>query len=230
MSARSSTLTATQVILLAADDLDRAGRREFSEWDLTVAAWKRDQNRFGLRGFESEHPDHKRVMMEIMGKTKRDNPIRRQFMVRTRENHYGLTDLGRSEAELVASKAECSETTLKSPAKTYTALEPFVTHSAFERWLQDPEEPRSWLAVSSFLGLRTQRANELNDRIRAVHRAVDQAERWAQANGRDRLTHGPLGGGKGAFSIERIRQLTKFVQVLEDRFQRQMSAIRAKGS
>ena len=61
-------LTATRVILLAADDLDRKGQLEFTEWELTVAAWARDGNRFGLRGFELLHPDHKRVMMEVMGK------------------------------------------------------------------------------------------------------------------------------------------------------------------
>ncbi len=40
--------TAANEILLAANDLASAGKNEFSEWDLTVAAWKRDSNRFGL--------------------------------------------------------------------------------------------------------------------------------------------------------------------------------------
>ena len=71
---------AAEEILLGADDLDRAGMREFSEWDLTVATWKRNPNRFGCRGYEDRYPDHKRVMMEIMGTTKKDNPLRRGWL------------------------------------------------------------------------------------------------------------------------------------------------------
>src|SRR3954465_3564824 len=90
--------TAAEEILLAADDLATERKHEFTEWQLTVAAWKRDQNRFGLRGYEGEHPDHKRGMSEIMGKTKRDNPLRRGFIVKVRPNYYAMTPLGAAEA------------------------------------------------------------------------------------------------------------------------------------
>src|SRR5262249_51082894 len=66
--------TAAQVILLAADDLMAQGASEFTEWELTIASWIRDRARFGLRGYAQDHPDHKRVMMEIMGK-KPHNPV-----------------------------------------------------------------------------------------------------------------------------------------------------------
>jgi hypothetical protein len=89
--------TAAQVILLAADDLMAQGGSEFSEWDLTIAAWNRDRNRFGLRGYAQNHPDHKRVMMEIMGR-KPQNPILLGLMDKIRPNVYRLTPLGRAEA------------------------------------------------------------------------------------------------------------------------------------
>ena len=90
-------LTAVQIILLAADDLTAAGSDEFSEFELTVAAWNRDRQRFGLRGYANIHPDHKRVMMEIMG-NKASNPILLRFMEKTRPNFYRLTPLGRVQA------------------------------------------------------------------------------------------------------------------------------------
>src|SRR5271156_2475771 len=90
-------LTAVQMILLAADDLVANGADEISEWDLTVAAWNRDRQRFGLRGYATIYPDHKRVMMEIMG-NKASNPILLGFMQRNRPNHYKLTPLGRVQA------------------------------------------------------------------------------------------------------------------------------------
>ncbi len=75
-------LTAVQIILMAADDLVVAGSDEYSEFDLTVAAWNRDRQRFGLRGYSNIYPDHKRVMMEIMG-NKASNPILLRFMEKT---------------------------------------------------------------------------------------------------------------------------------------------------
>ena len=89
--------TAVQMILLAADDVMAQGVSEFSEWDLTVAAWNRDRNRFGLRGYAQTHPDHKRVMMEIMGK-KPQNPVTLGLMEKVRPNTYRLTALGQAEA------------------------------------------------------------------------------------------------------------------------------------
>ena len=90
-------LTAGQVILLAADDLMASGMAEFSEWDLTMAAWSRDRFRFGLRGYGQSHPDHKRVMMEIMGQ-KPHSPILLKLMEKLRPNTYRLTALGRTTA------------------------------------------------------------------------------------------------------------------------------------
>src|SRR5919204_387302 len=90
-------LTAAQVILMAADDLMTGGSREFTEWELTVASWNRDKARFGLRGYDQTYPDHKRVMMEIMGK-KPQNPVTLGLMEKVRPNVYRLTALGQAEA------------------------------------------------------------------------------------------------------------------------------------
>ena len=230
MSAEHERLTAAQVVLLAADDLDRNGCSQFTEWDLTIAAWNCDKNRFGMRGYENEHPDHKRVMMEIMGKTKRDNPIRRKFMERTRRNHYRLTDLGRSEAAILRDRAEHAAKDVRSPAKVYAAVEPFVNHRSFQAWLSDALEPRSWLGAAAFLQLRSHDPHELNDRIRAVETAVKRAAEWCAENDRSVLTYGPSGGPGRPVPIEEIEQLPQFLGTLETRFERQMTAIRKRGS
>src|SRR3954451_13786167 len=78
-------VTAVQTILLAAEDLTKAGHSEFSEFDLTVAAWERDPNKFGLRGYGQRHPDHKRLMMEIMGQ-KPNSPVYRKLLEKIRPN------------------------------------------------------------------------------------------------------------------------------------------------
>src|SRR5205085_157995 len=117
--------------------LATAGHREFTEWELTVAAWRRDHNRFGLRGFEGQHPDHKRVMMEIMGQTKKDNPVRRRFLEKTKPNYYRLTDLGAAEVTAIDQKSDSNGSSTRSPGPIYVAIETFVESPPFRAWLKD---------------------------------------------------------------------------------------------
>ena len=101
--------TASESVLLAADDLDRAGKEEFSEWDLTVAAYARDPARFGLRGYADKYPDHKRVYTEITT-GKRSSPVLKGYMMKTRKNHYCLTGLGQTKAALLRNPQEPTRT------------------------------------------------------------------------------------------------------------------------
>jgi hypothetical protein len=227
MSVIANRLTAAQEILLAANELAANGHDEFSEWELTVSAWVRNKNRFGLRGFEDRHPDHKRVMMEIMGQTKKDNPVRRKFFEKTRTNRYRITDLGKAVAATLGNKSSGEEATVRSPGPIYAAIETYIESRPFRAWLDDPDEPRSWLGASAFLGLTKNTANELNDRVRAVDTAVRQALAWCEAANRESITRGPNGGSR-PIPITEIRKVSEFVAALRSRFARQFGAIQAK--
>jgi hypothetical protein len=219
--------TAAQEILLAAFDLHRAGNREFSEWQLTVAAWRRNKNRFGMRGYEDDHPDHKRVMVELMGRSKQTNPMRRKFLERTRTNFYRLTELGEAEAVILEERRGTDEATPKSPAIIYDSISRYFESRPFRAWCNNPEEPRTWLGASSFLGLASNTSMELKDRIRAAETAVRQATDWCRTAGRDSLSRGPDGGGR-PIPLSEIQRIRDFIDVLQERFGRQMAAIRAK--
>jgi hypothetical protein len=132
---------ARQVLLVAASDLHAAGYSEFSEFSLTVAAWKRDARTFGLRGFSDRHPDHKRVYTEIVG-AKRSGRLEK-----VRANHYRLTPLGLAEA------ARLNDSGKGKAVDHYSAVARYVRHPVYLRWCQDPEQPRDWSSVTAFLGL-----------------------------------------------------------------------------
>lgn len=219
--------TAAQEILLAAADLAGTGKQEFTEWELTVAAWRRDSNRFGLRGFEVDHPDHKRVMMEIMGQSKKDNPIRRRFIEKTKPNYYRLTDLGAAEVAAMQRGPEPESTSSRSPGPIYVAIAPLVESPPFRAWLKDKEEPRSWLGAAAFLGLSRNTANEINDRMRAIETAVRRAREWCADTGRADITRGVHGGSR-PIPLDEIEQLQEFLVVLRSRFARQIEAIRQR--
>lgn len=221
----SERRTAAQEILLGAADLDRTGKLEFSEWDLTIATWKRDNNRFGCRGYENQYPDHKRVMMEIMGTTKKDNPIRRGWLERSRPNHYRLTDIGRSEAERLGEVRATGEKSHRSPQPIYDAVAPLYRHPVFRKYTADPNEPRMWLGAASFFGLTSNEPQHVEDRRKATRTAIENALTWLKEIKADNFRRGVTGGDE-AISKASLLKLKEFLDVIEQRFAGQIDAIR----
>ena len=220
----SERRTAAQEILLGAADLDEAGMREFTEWDLTVATWKRDPNRFGCRGYEDKYPDHKRVMMEIMG-NKKDNPVRLGRIVKPHPNHYRLTDLGRSEADRMNNMKHKNLRSRRSPQPIYNAVSPFYQSAVFRKFCKDPEEPRMWLGAASFFGLKRTDARHLEDQLKTAHSSIENALEWLDEMGIDSFRSG-TSGGQEAISRDSLNRLKEFIGVLEKRFANQIGAIR----
>lgn len=224
MTKESKKTTAALEILLAANDLALAGKDEFSEWDLTVAAWKRDQNRFGCRGYEDKYPDHKRVMMEIMGQTKKDNPLRRGWLVRSRTNHYKITALGRNEATEIALVSQGQPVTERSPQDLYDAVEPYFNSLTFKKFVKDDSEPKMWLGAASFLGLSKNDALHLNDRLSSAESVFSQALVWFEETSQPALRRGATGGSASITKVD-VTKLSDLLRNIQIRFKVQIEAI-----
>ena len=218
------TLTAAQEILLAAADLDAERNTTFTEWDLTVTTWRRNPNRFGCRGYEPDYPDHKRVMMEIMGTTKKENPIRRGWLVKVRQNTYALTDLGRSEAERLSHSRQPGTPAPRSPQPIYDSVAPYYKSAVFRRHSKDKEEPRMWVGAASFLQLTSNDPQHLRDRLAATRNAIDNAIEWMDENSTEVIRRGVTGSGQ-AISRENLIQLRNFYATITNRFADQIDAI-----
>jgi hypothetical protein len=218
-------LTAAQEILLGAGDLYRAGKKEFSEWDLTVSTWKRNPNRFGARGYEDAYPDHKRVMMEIMGTTKKDNPLRRGWLERDRPNHYRITDIGRSEVDRLSDTKATSEKSHRSPQPIYDAVAPLYRNAVFRKHIRDPKEPHMWLGAASFFGLTSNDPQHVEDRRKATRTAIENALAWLRETKADTFRRG-VSGGNEAIAKSDLLKLKEFLDVIEKRFASQIEAIK----
>lgn len=219
------SLTAAQEILFGAAVLDAEGKSDFSEWDLTVATWKRNPNRFGCRGYEAQYPDHKRVMMEIMGTTKKENPIRRGWLEKVRQNTYQLTNLGRTEAQRLSERGNTSGASNRSPQAIYDAVYPLYKSSVFRKHSKNKDEPRMWLGAASFLQLTSSDPQHLEDRQTATTQAIENAIRWIEENSTNAIRRGVSGSGE-AITMESLRQLKKFYATITDRFCDQIEAIK----
>lgn len=219
------SLTAAQEILFGAYDLDQAGHSEFSEWDLTVSTWKRNKNRFGCRGYENQYPDHKRVMMEIMGTTKKDNPIRRGWFEKIKPNTYTLTNLGLSEVERLSRSHHPDHQSTRSPQAIYDAVAPLYRSNVFRKHIRDRDEPRMWLGAASFLQLTKSDPQHLEDRVRSTETAIQNALDWLDENRVDHIQRG-VSGGSEAISKNSLVQLKQFHATLIDKFSGQIDALK----
>ena len=218
-------LTAAQEILRAAVDLD-AEKESFSEWDLTVAVWQRNPNRFGCRGYETQYPDHKRVMKEIMSSSN-GNPLRRGWLERIGPNSYRVTNVGRAEAQRQTRRADGDTASTASPQSIYEAIAPLYQSPVFRKHLRDPEEPRLWLSAASFLQLASADPQHLNDKLVGARAAIDGATEWLNHHEREKITRGVTGGGE-AIHRDSIDRLRSFLDLLEERFSNQIAAIRSR--
>jgi hypothetical protein len=219
--------TASEIVLLAANDLTAAGNQEFSEWDLTVAAWSIDRFRFGLRGYAQSYPDHKRVMMEIMGQ-KPSSPVQQKFLEKVRPNYYRLTPLGKTAAVRLKSGGTVpGEPEMKATAKPVTVKElyetasVYVTRPEFVRWKDNPEEPKDWTGAASFLGVLKGDKVDPAERIEEVKHAVKHAMDWCKAQEVAFLTRGSGQGGT-PIHIRDLAEMLDFVQALTYRFPEQL--------
>lgn len=89
------SLTVQQKILIAAAELERAGKVTFTAQDITVAAWTRFPDTFSLKGY-SGHLDHHAVYWVLCGA--KGLAGKRKWLTKNGVT-YSLTDTGRKTAE-----------------------------------------------------------------------------------------------------------------------------------
>jgi hypothetical protein len=211
--------TASEIVLLAADDLTSAGNHEFSEWDLTVAAWSLDRFRFGLRGYAQSYPDHKRVMMEIMGQ-KVSSPIQQKYMEKVRPNFYRLTPLGRTAASRLRGGAAAPKPTGKpvTVKELYETASAYISRPEFRRWQDNPEEPRDWTGAASFLGISGRDSRtDAPERLDEVRAAIRSAMDWCRTQEVAFLTRGSGQGGT-PIHVRDLSDMLDFLTALSYRF------------
>ncbi|HEY3779746.1 MAG TPA: hypothetical protein VGL56_01590 [Fimbriimonadaceae bacterium] len=215
--------SAAQLVLIAAARLAEKGHREFSEWDLTVETWLSDQNRFGCRGYEALYPDHKRVMMEIMGKSKKDNPVARGWLKRTRTNHYKITPTGLAQATFFLQSS--SVATGHSKALYYDAVAPYIQHRQFRNFQKTRQVPNMWLSVEAYYGITSLDRAHVEGRLRHFEDTLRLAK--SQMLNDEDLIRGPVGGGR-AITNEDVTDLQDFHEAVLNKFSRQLDMIRKK--
>jgi hypothetical protein len=82
-----------------------------------------------------------------------------------------------------------------------------------------------WLGAASFLGLKRNEAQHLDDQIKRARSSIDNALEWLDETGADAFRSG-ASGGQEAISRESLVRLRDFLDLLETRFAKQIQSIR----
>lgn len=197
--------SAAETVLIAAWDLGVVKKlAEFSEWDLTVAAWTRDRETFGMRGYSQTYPDHKRVSMEIMG-GKASSILNRGYLTRLRPNTYSLTSQGR----VIAAATLNDKAADQSPEVLAFALR----SPAFAAWQRDPSQPHDWAEVEPLFG---------SEGRSSVLAALTAASLWCRDN--ESLIYQPHWQDK-PIDMATLAALLDFVTAMGYRFARKLGRV-----
>lgn len=200
-------LTAHEEVLIAAASFDG----DFTKWELAVACWKMNPQRFGMKGFETQHPDMNRVMMEIVG-NKPSSPVYTGLLESPAPCTFRVTEAGhraahviRQAAALVNGAANIDDT----GRELYRELLKWIRNAAFIVWKANPSEPSRFEATCDF---------GQPGAVPTVRAIIASARDWCRSRGVEILVD-PVGSAKRpAISSADLSDLDDFLTALEYRF------------
>jgi hypothetical protein len=214
----SEPLTAAEEVLLAAHRLTKKDIVEFSEWELTVETWEVNHSRWGLRGFETKYPDHKRVMNEIMASGSQ-KVIGKGWIHKIRPNYYKVTQSGLAMAESIEGRQYGSK---PRDVTIYEAINRHISHRVFQKYLVDQSEPKTWLGAAAFLGITTHDKDTLETSIKSIDSDIKLAVDWMNDQHINEIRRSD---SARPVPRETVLKLNEFMGVLKTRFKQQFEAI-----
>lgn len=166
-------MTAEEKLLLVASDLQK-DRRSFSAEELVVAAWTRFPETFGLRGFESKHPDSNKVFWRIMG---RKGLRAGGWLQKVRQKMYRLTEAGRIAAVQLHGKSGNGERAQDLSRNSRSILQRLLTSRALAKIRSGQSDQLAFRDAEEFWSISARiNAHTLENRladVEAVLAAVD---------------------------------------------------------
>ena len=137
------SLTHSDRLVLAMAELED----EFDEWTMTVKAWEMFPDYYGLRGYESQYPDHKAVCNIYQ---KPGGPVGQGFMEKVRPNVYRLLPAGVIKAQQLSGTSARSDAIATIEIQLFERLRRATKSRAYLQFQKRGSVPNDWNAASSF--------------------------------------------------------------------------------
>ena len=214
--------TVPEKILVAADQLEKAGQSPFSAEALIVAAWQQFPRTFGLKGYADQYPDSNKVLSSIMGVK---GLARRGWLVKMGQKLYALTREGRSIVRKVLQQddepAPASTTIHLSRDHEKFLLALFDT-SAVQKFEENRKAELTFADACRFWSItENMKGEQLDAKLTYFEQTLTELDKLL-ANG-----DAEVAGGR-VFSAGDLRVLTNIHRYMEDRFGRHLNLLRTR--
>jgi DNA-binding PadR family transcriptional regulator len=212
--------TASEKILLAADQLEKQGRSPFTAETLIVAAWRQFPETFGLRGYVDLHPDSNKVLSSIMGEK---GLARRGWLVKLAKKEYALTREGRRVlARLLQQEEPEPSRTIRLPREQERFLVSLLDSTALRKMEEGRKQELTSADAWRFWDI-TQ-----NLRGEAVDQHLQRVERFLQSLERELAQADiELAGGR-IITAGDLRVLANVHRYMLDRFAQHLKLLRSR--
>lgn len=204
-----------QLLLAAVQCSGGETDKTFTFEELLVAAWKQDNQSWGLRGFESEYPDSERIHRELDSRGKSSKGlVELGWLDKVQPRVYrlslkGLTETGRT-------KPEHRVVREKIRRESEEEVRRILEHPVFRQWLGDPEKPKKFREAGTFWNIAPGTPPVIiTKRIQAVDDVLTTALNLLEEAGVE-----GLGSGRGALLFDRtdVERGRQFQRILKARF------------
>jgi len=209
-------LNLKQQILLAA--LECSGgdcQKTFTMEQLLVCAWKKDQQAWGLRGFEADYPDSDKIQKEIGTRGPgQEGVVDMGWLERADRRVYRITTAGLAEAFTLQPQDPIPQEKLDRTLEL--AVKQIIEHPVFRSWLTDPARPKHFREAGHFWGIAPGTpAKTVRERVGVVERTLKAALKVLNQRGIDEITE-----QRGKILLDRkdIERCLEFQETLKQKF------------
>ena len=172
---RPRELTIPEKILVAAFEKWPDKDHIFTEAEITIAAWEKYPETFGLRGYAKLHPDSRRVLSNIMG----EKGLRgKRWITPLGDTRYSLTQSGLDYASSITtdklSPGENANNSLDS--NHLRILRRLLDGEAYKYWATDQDDEYIFRDAMAFWSITPgSTLEDFDDRLRSMEYALTAA-------------------------------------------------------
>jgi hypothetical protein len=215
-------MTVSEMILVAAWQLEQEGQSPFSAESLIVSSWQKFPRTFGLKGYHDQYPDSNKVLASIMGQK---GLARRAWLVKVGQKLYSLTADGRRAVRHLLEEEEEEAPapdvpTVKLPRDQEKFLQGLLATTAVQKFQEGRKQELTFADACRFWGITENlHGDALDARLEKLQRGLIDLRR-AVGTSATTLTTGRH------VAAEEVEQLGQIHVYLEERFERHLILLR----
>jgi hypothetical protein len=216
----ATEFTASEKILLAAEQLDKHGRSPFTAETLIVASWKQFPETFGLKGYVDMYPDSNKVLSSIMGEK---GLARRGWLIKLGKKEYAVTREGKKIlAKLLQQDEPEPSKTIRLPRDKEKSLLSLLESTALRKMEEGRKQELTSADAWRFWDItQNLRGDAVDDHLKRVETFLHELERD--------LAHADIEVTNGrVITAGDLRVLMNIHRYMVDRFAQHLNLLRAR--